>query len=86
MFDYNGGMTSFIVNIEGHWLVRVDLELFDPALFDDGVDVFRAWVVDQASGDLLADLYFECDVDCELWDIVNVFIDAFKDFMKDEVV
>jgi hypothetical protein len=79
-------MTSFIVNIEGHWLVRVDLDLFDPALFDDGVDVFRAIVTDQASDALLADLYFECPVDYELWDIVNVFIDAFKDFMEDEVV
>jgi len=79
-------MTSFIVNIEGHWLVRVDLELFDPALFDDGVDVFRARVTDNVSGVELADMFFECDVDCELWDIVNVFIDAFKDFMEDEVV
>jgi len=79
-------MTSFILNIEGHWLVRVDLELFDPALFDDGVDVFRAKVVDADSDIELADLFFECDVDCELWDIVNVFIDAFKDFMLDEVL
>ena len=79
-------MTSFTVNIEGHWLVRVDLELFDAALFDDGIDVFRALVVDDVSGVELADLFFECDVDCELWDIVNVFIDAFKDFMVDEVL
>jgi len=79
-------MTSFIVNIEGHWLVRVDLELFDPALFDDGVDVYRALVVDEGSGVELADLFFECPVDHDLWDVVNVFIDAFKDFMEDEVL
>lgn len=79
-------MTSFVANVEGRWLVRVELVLFDPALPDDGVDVFRAFVFDNESNVLLADLFFECDVDFELWDIVNSFIDAFKDFMLDEVV
>jgi len=79
-------MTSFIANIEGRWLVRVDLELFDAALPEDGIDVFRAFVVDNESNVLLADLFFECPIDFELWDIVNVFIDAFKDFMEGEVV
>jgi hypothetical protein len=79
-------MTSFVVNVDERWLVSVRLELFDAAPEPDGVDVFRALVVDRVSGVELADLFFECHVDCEFWDVVNLFIDAFKDFMDDEVV
>jgi hypothetical protein len=85
LLDYNICMASFIMNIDSKYFVSVTLELFDPASDLDGVDVFRAFVVDNNSGKDLAEVFFECGVECEFWDIVNVFSDVFKEFMKSEV-
>lgn len=76
---------KILVNIHGYGTAEVSLELVDPSLNDDLVEVWRATFSEKDDPEqLLTDVYFEMqDSDYEIWDLVNAAIHSLHDYLDE---
>lgn len=70
-------MSEIIVNMSGFGSQSISLELHDPAPDGEAVDVWIAKFCDLDSGDCEM-VYFECDTDCEVWDVIDEAIQTYR--------
>jgi len=75
-------MSEIVVNMSGAGQYRLDLNIADPGIEDDDIEVWRAIFTDQDGG-ASWEVYFEMGTDYEIWDLIDMAITSYRESVEE---